>query len=114
MLKKFLLLVLGLYFLTLLQTSFSVFFDVRGIIPNLVFIAVIFLNLFTSSKFWWGEISAFVGGFYLDVFSFSITGFFGLYTLILVSSALFIRFIFKRHIQIPEPQRRVEKRIYPL
>jgi len=101
MLKKFLLLVLGLYFLTLLQTSFSVFFDVHGMIPNLVFIAVIFLNLFTSPGFWWGEISAFVGGFYLDVFSFSITGFFGLYTLILVSSALFIRFIFKRHVQIP-------------
>jgi len=114
MIKKFLLLVLGLYFLTLLQTSFSVFFAVRGMILNLVFIAVIFLNLFTSSEFWWGEISALIGGFYLDVFSFSITGFFGLYTLILVSSALFIRFILKRHIQIPEPQRRMEKRIYPL
>ncbi len=101
MFKKFLLLVLGLYFLTLLQTSFSVFFDVRGMVPNLVFIAVIFLNLFTSSRFWWGEISAFVGGFYLDVFSFSVTGFFGLYTLILVSSALFIRFVFKRHVKIP-------------
>jgi len=101
MLKKILILILGLYFLTLLQTSFSVFFDVRGMVPNLVFIAVIFLNLFTSSKSWLGEISAFIGGFYLDVFSFSITGFFGLYTLILVSSALFIRFIFKRHVKIP-------------
>jgi rod shape-determining protein MreD len=101
MLKKILILILGLYFLTLLQTSFSVFFDVRGMVPNLVFIAVIFFNLFTSSRSWWGEISAFAGGFYLDVFSFSITGFFGLYTLILVSSALFIRFIFKRHVKIP-------------
>ncbi len=114
MVKKILLLVLGLYFLTLLQTSFSVFFDVRGITPNLVFIAVIFLNLFTSPKSGFGGISAFIGGFYLDVFSFSITGFFGLYTLILVSSALFIRFIFKRYVKIPEPRRRVEKRIYPL
>ncbi len=101
MIKKTIFLLLFFYFLTLIQTSFLVHFYFFRIAPNLVFIAVILINLFIPSNIWWGIIAAFWGGFFLDIFSLSNTGFFGVYTLISVCLALFIKFILKKHVRVP-------------
>ena len=99
--KKIIFLILLFYFLTLLQTSFLVHFNVFGIVPNFVFITVILINLFTPHHYWRGVGAAFIGGLYLDIFSLSSFWFFGLYTLILVAISLFIKFILKKHVSLP-------------
>lgn len=99
MIKRIIFFVLIFYILTLLQTSFLVHFNVFGIVPNFVLIAVIFINLFGSSD---REkvFSAVLGGFYLDVFS--LRGeFFGFYTLILLGLFLFLKIILEKYVRFP-------------
>jgi len=97
MIKKVLILIVVFYLLTLLQTSFLVHFNIKGIIPNLVLITVILLNLFEQPKSYTGLISAFLGGFFLDIFS---ENFIGFYVLILVGLAISIKFIFKKYVKL--------------
>jgi len=101
MIKRIIFFVLIFYILTLLQTSFLVHFNVFGIVPNFVLIAVIFINLFGSSD---REkvFSAVIGGFYLDVFSLNDRGeFFGFYTLILLGLFLFLKIILEKYVRFP-------------
>jgi len=96
--KRALIFALFLYILALLQTSFLVHFKVAEIFPNLVLIAVIILNFFEDSRKNSGIISAFLGGFFLDIFSNRPMGF---YILILIALAIFIKFILKKYVRVP-------------
>ena len=102
MLKKLLVLIVFFYILTLLQTSFLVQFNIKGIVPNLVLIAVILINFFGSPQNNLGIFSALAGGFFLDIFS---ENFIGFYILILVALALFIQLVLKKYVQIPFSKR---------
>lgn len=104
MMKRIVFFILFLYFLALFQTSFLVHFKILGMVPNLVLIAVILINIFTPYYQWQGIGLSLLGGFYLDLFSLSCFGpnytcFFGFYTLVFLLIALFVKFIFKRHVQ---------------
>ena len=113
MVKKTIISVLIFFFLAIFQTSFLAHFSFWGMVFNLVIIAVLLINLLEEKGNKLGLVCAFAGGFFLDVFSLS-GGIFGLYVLVCFLTAFFIKFILKRYVQIPELQRRVEKRVYPL
>jgi len=93
MLKKIILIIFGFYFLTLLQASFFIHFS--NYVPNLVLIAVVLINLFEKQKSAFGIFSAFVGGFFLDVF---FGPYIGYYILICFLTSLFIKLVFKRYV----------------
>lgn len=100
---KILILFLFFYILTLFQTSFLIHFKIFreeffswGL--NLVFLAVILINCFAPLKERSGIASAFIGGFFLDVFS---EYFIGFHILILIALAFFIKFILRKHVRIP-------------
>ncbi len=95
---KILISIIVFYFLVLIQTSFLVHFNILGIVPNLVLISVVLWNLFEKSKNYFGLYAAFIGGFFLDIFS---SRFIGFYVLILFALAIFIKLIFKRYVRIP-------------
>jgi len=94
--KKALILIFSLYILTLIQVSFLPHFSLKGYILNLVLISVILLNLFEKTDARLGEIAAFFGGFFLDVYS---KGFFGCWILTLLAASLFIKYIIRKHVQ---------------
>lgn len=99
MFKKVLILIFSFYILALLQTSFFVHFNIAGITPDFILISVILINLFAPTpKFGVGVASAFIGGFFLDIFS---AKFIGFYILILVGLAIFIKIILKRYVWTP-------------
>lgn len=98
MVKKILILILFFYILVLLQTSFLVHFNVKGIVPNLVLVSVILINFFEKPKENLGFISGICGGFFLDIFS---ENFIGFYILISVGLAISIKFILKKYVRIP-------------
>ena len=102
MIKKILLIILFFYILTLLQTSFFVHFSINGNVFNIVILAVILINLFFSQEQLLGIFSAFIAGFFLDIFS---ENFIGFYILILLGLALFIQFVLKKYVRIPFNQR---------
>lgn len=83
-----------IYFLTLLQTSFMVFFDINGYVLNLVLAAVLVFNFLENQRSDRGLVLAVFGGFFLDIFSS------GNWTLILIAASLFIKYVFKKHIQL--------------
>jgi len=93
--KKIFLILITLYFFTILQTSFLIYFSIFGLVLNLVFIFVILLNSFERIEDNTGMLAALLGGFFLDVFS---SRFFGFYTLILVFLSLIIKYVIKKHI----------------
>jgi rod shape-determining protein MreD len=101
--KKFLILLLSFYILTLFQTSFVIHFKIFreeffSWVLDLVFIAVILINCFSPRQEWSGIALAFIGGFFLDIFS---ENFIGFHILILVAIAFFIKFILRKHVRIP-------------
>jgi len=98
MLKKILFLIIAFYILALFQASFMPFFGVKGLTINLVLTLVILINLFEIPEKKIGLWSAFIAGFFLDIWS---SGYFGIEILILVLLAVFIKFILKKHVQIP-------------
>ncbi len=95
MIKKVLIIIIFFYFLALLQTSFLVHFNIFNIIPNFVFLAVVLINLFEPQEGKTGFLSAFVGGFFLDIWS---SQFFGLEILILMAVTIFIKLIIKKYV----------------
>lgn len=110
--RKILLLIIFFYILVLLQTSFLVYFPIFGIVPNLVLIAVILINLFEKQQENLGVLSAFIGGFFLDVFSsgfigsnftplenFSLTGLIGINILILAIISILIKMVLKEYVR---------------
>ncbi|MDD2696790.1 MAG: hypothetical protein PHE52_01360 [Candidatus Pacebacteria bacterium] len=100
MTKKIIFCIILFYILILIQTSFSVYFKVLDLIPNLVLIAVVFITLFTPQQ-WWGVSAALIGGFYLDIFSLSNIGFFGFYTLVLLLFSFLSKIILQKYVRIP-------------
>lgn len=101
--KNIFFLIIGFYLLTLLQASFFPHLSV-GFIPifsgglNLVLIIVVLINLFESRKERIGFLSAFFGGFFLDIFS---ENFFGFWVLILLAIAILIKFVLKTYVRLP-------------
>ena len=95
---KILFAIIFLYFLTLLQTTFLVHFNISGIVINFVLILIILWNIFEDSKDYSGLFVAIIGGFYLDVFSNVIMGF---NILILAIIAVSIKLIFRKHVHFP-------------
>jgi len=92
MIKKFLILILFFYFMVLLQASFLFGFP-------LVVIAVVLVNIFYRRfSFEAGIISAFIGGFFLDIFSSGILGFWVLMLLIL---SFCLQIILKKYVRAP-------------
>ena len=92
------------YILTLFQTSFLTHFNIflegfLGWTPNLVLIAVILITIFENpdSRTNLGVEAAFVGGFFLDIFS---ENFIGFHILILIILAFFIKFILRKYVRI--------------
>lgn len=105
MLKKIIFFIFFFYVLILIQTSFLVQFNVFGIVPNLILMAIILINIFTSVPDASGLAAAFIGGIYLDIFSPSFFGFFGFYTLVSLLISLLLKFILKNYVKIPRIQK---------
>lgn len=94
MMKRILFTILFFYFLALLQASFFVHFS--KFFPNLIFLAVISINLLESQKENFGVFAALTGGFFWDIYS----GYFiGLFTLISLFTSLFIKLFIKNYFQ---------------
>jgi len=92
MIKKILLLILLFYFLILLQTT--LFFNLP-----LVIIAVILINIFYRKVgFDTAMVSAFVGGFFLDIFS---SGLLGIWVLILMAVSFCLQLILQKYVRPP-------------
>ena len=94
MFRKTLIFLLFFYFLALWQTSFLVHFKLLGVAP-LILISVIFINLFEKAKNYSGIFAAFIGGFFLDIFSSGIIGF---YALIILATAILIKIILRNYV----------------
>jgi cell shape-determining protein MreD len=90
MIKKFLLLILFFYSLILIQTTL-----LFGL--PLIIIAVVLINIFQrSADCHTGMVSAFIGGFFLDIFSFGILG---TWVLILLAVSFCIQLILKKYVR---------------
>jgi len=92
--KKILLLFIIFYFLILIQTTFLF----KVFLPNLVLISVIIINLIEEKNKLSGIYFAFFGSLLLDIFS---ENFFGYYTLISTTIAIFITYGIKNYVRIP-------------
>ncbi|MCH8048658.1 hypothetical protein IIC44_00995 [Patescibacteria group bacterium] len=90
--KFFLSFVVILYFFALLQTSFLPHFFSSGFIPNLIIITVVISSFFKKYEV------AFIGGFFLDLFSQMP---FGFWTVSLVALALLLQILITRYVQNP-------------
>jgi len=100
MLKRILFYFIFFYCLTLLQTSFFVYFNLHHFFLNFVLLTALLISCFAS--FSTKLISAIIGGFFLDIFSLNrIHLFFGFYTLSLLVFTVFIEFVFKKYIRHP-------------
>lgn len=106
MFKKIGILIIFFYFLTLAQTSFFARFDICGYTPNIVLPSVILICLLAPRRFkekdkwsakWLGIVSAFIGGFFLSMFSNYV---FGIEILLLVCISGFIKFIIEKYVWI--------------
>ena len=95
--KKIFLLILFFYLTVLFQTSFFPHFSF-GYFLNLILVFTIFINFFELKEEKTGLFSAFFGGLFLDIFS---ENFIGFWVLILMAISIFIKFIFKKHVQFP-------------
>ena len=106
MIKKIAIIIIFFYALALLQTSFLVHFSINGMIPNLILISVILINIFESPEKKYGILSAFIGGFFLDVFSENI---FGFKILILMGTACFIKLMLSKYVRLPIFKKRFQE-----
>ena len=100
MVKTAIFLFIFLFFLVLAQASFLSHFSFKGISPNLFILTIILICLF-SKKRDLAFASALIGGFYLDIYSFGKTGFFGFYTLTMLGLAFFLRLVIRKYVQFP-------------
>ncbi len=95
--KRNILLIVGFYFLMLLQVSFLPFFSVFGTVPNLVFISAILLNIFEKPGKKTGILIAGFAGLLLDIYSSSPLGF---YFGILIALSLLIKIVVKKQFEL--------------
>jgi len=101
---KFFIFILALYFFAVLQASFFAHFRVIGFVPNLTLFLVIIWNIFekTENFFSFGLLSAFLGGFFIDIYS---SYFFGFYILIFLAVSIIIKKFLKKYVRIPLGER---------
>ncbi|MFH1656202.1 MAG: hypothetical protein ABH956_00315 [Candidatus Nealsonbacteria bacterium] len=92
---KILLIILFIYFLAVLQTTFFVHF---GDFFNFILILVIIWNLIEESKKISGILIAGIGGFFLDIFS---NGLIGFNILLLIAISIFIKLVFVKYVRLP-------------
>ena len=92
--KKLLFFTFLSYFLILLQESFFVHFF--PYLPNIVLVMICLINLLEERKDNFGIYLSLIGGFFLDVFSESV---FGFYITTLILASFFIKIVFKNYIQ---------------
>jgi rod shape-determining protein MreD len=95
--RNIFLLTFGFYVLILFQTSFLVHFNIMGVIPNFMLLAVALINFIEEPQKKLGIFAGFLGGFFLDIFS---SNFLGFYILISLAIALFFKYAIRRHIRI--------------
>ena len=98
MIKRFLILIAGFYFLALLQTSFFIHFPLAGLVPNFILISVFLINILEKPQKNAGIFAGFIGGFFLDIFSSNPIGF---YALILLGLSLLTKIIFRKYVWAP-------------
>lgn len=72
--KKILILIIFFYTLSLIQTSFFVSFAISDKLPSLILISVILFLLLENPRENFGFFVAFLGGFFIDVFSSHLLG----------------------------------------
>ena len=100
-----------LYTISLLQTSFLIHFNFFGvIIPYITIFIVLILNIFEKPEKKDGIYGAAFLGFFWDIFSKEPIGY---HILILVSSAIFIKFILKNYFQPAIRLSRLRQLRYP-
>ena len=95
---KYPLIVIVIYLLVLFETSFFVHFNIPYISINILLVLTIIWNIFEETKKSTGILIAFTSGFFLDIFS---SRFMGYNIIILLISAYFIKFIFRKYVRIP-------------
>jgi rod shape-determining protein MreD len=86
----------------MLQTSFLVYFSIKGIILNLVLITVILINIFENPREMTGIFLAGFSGLFLDIFS---ERFFGFWIVVLLLTAVFLKFVLKEYVRFPTAKR---------
>ena len=97
MTKNLIIPTLFFYFLTLFQTSFMVHFSIRGIVINLILVAIFLINILETPEKNTGIFAAGVAGFFWDIFS---EKFISFHILILIFLALLIKVIFSRYVRV--------------
>lgn len=80
-------LIVFLYVLVLVQASW-------GFVPNFVLMSVVLINLLEKYRDESGIVAAFLGGFFLDIFS---GRFFGFWIIITLAPAIFIKYFLKNY-----------------
>ncbi len=95
--KKIFILIIFFYILTLLQVSFFPHFSVWYLL-NFVLISVLLINFFESQEKKLGLLAAFLGGFFLDIFS---QFFLGFWVIILLITAVFIKLVLRKYVRLP-------------
>ena len=98
MIKKILISIIIIYFLTLLETSFFVHFNIFRWIPNVILLYVIIFNIIESPKKYGGVYISIVAGFFVDIFS---SNFIGYSIIIFLATSLLLKLIFNRYVRIP-------------
>lgn len=95
--KNIFILLLIFYLLSIFQTSFLVHFDIKGIVPNLIVIAVFVLNILEGPEKETGIFAALVAGFLWDIFS---EKFIGYHILILTLFSISIKVILRNYVRV--------------
>lgn len=96
MTKKILIPILFFYLLSLFEASFLIHFEKLSRVPSLILILTILLNFLEKPEKNSGIFSAFVGGFFWDIFS---SRFIGFHILILLTLAIFIKLILRKYVR---------------
>jgi len=97
---RILTIIIFFYFLVLLQTSFLIHFNIVGGLINyiIILIPLLVISFLTPQNQREDIVAAFSAGFFLDIFSGQPIG---VSILIFLSITLFVKFILKKHINLP-------------
>lgn len=96
--KKTIFFFIVFYVLALVQVSFFAHFPSFNGIPNILIVFVFLLNLFENADSRVGMFVACVAGFFLDVFS---QGIFGFWIGMLFAGALLIKLLKRNYVRLP-------------
>ena len=100
--KKYLILIILFYLISLFQASFLIHFKIFSFFPNLILISQILITIFEDPKENLALFSSIPAGFFWDIFS---ENPFGLGIGVLFTISLFIKIILKEYVRIPALKR---------